>query len=127
MHMIGRVVFEVYESRAVVRLDDLAVNQRLDAERALGLRLRGDSARTLLNVEFAQAVAEVVGCQRIISNQRISESTDWLALLAFFLDLLIQHTHDALGELLIQCDLLRREGKGEHTAVGFTGLVSDIG
>ncbi len=61
MHVIGRVAFDVYKGRAVVRLDDLAVDQRLDAERAFGLRLWGDMARTLLDVEFAQAVAEVVG------------------------------------------------------------------
>jgi len=32
--------------------------------------------RTLLDVEFSQAIAEVVGCQRIYSNQRIWVSTD---------------------------------------------------
>ncbi len=44
-----------------------------------------------------------------------------------FLDLLIQHAHDAPGEFFIQRDLLRLEGKGEHTAAGFTGFASDIG
>ena len=85
MHMIGRVAFDVYEGRAVVRLDDLAVDERLDAKCAFGLRLWGDIARTLLDVEFSQAVAEVVGCQRIGSEstdmvstdgQRINESAD---------------------------------------------------
>jgi hypothetical protein len=59
VNVIGRVAFDVHEGRAVVGLDHLAVDERVDGAAAFGSGRRGEVGGAFVDAEFFESVAEI--------------------------------------------------------------------